>query len=242
MKTATHEVQCDACGKVIPLVLSGSLALQLSLRGQSVGHRKADFCDWQCLARWAAREAGTSQPTGDETLWEKTVDDLLLWQVAHEDMGIYPRAVVEGGVERKRTEWQDGWNAALIGLSEKQVALCRMWAALPVQQRRMLREMLPTEAIWLRPALSGIEMCVNCNDSFAWGTADAEDVTADELPTVYAAWKAHGDSGILAWVERKRGEKAYEFGGAEKYKDNPDLVAARAFLAALGVPQEQKKP
>lgn len=53
MKTSTNAVECDACGKVIPLILSGSPALQMTLKGQSVGHKKADFCNMACLSNWA---------------------------------------------------------------------------------------------------------------------------------------------------------------------------------------------
>ena len=57
MKTSTNEVTCDACGDVIPLILTQNPSLSLTLRGQSVGHKKADLCDVSCLAWWAAKFA-----------------------------------------------------------------------------------------------------------------------------------------------------------------------------------------
>ena len=63
-KTATNEVRCDGCGAMIPLALSGSPALQMTLRGQSVGHLKADFCHHNCLARWAERWNGGGHTVG----------------------------------------------------------------------------------------------------------------------------------------------------------------------------------
>ena len=66
-KTHTNEVLCDGCGKVVPLILSGSPSLHLSLRGQSVGHRKGDFCNAACLARWSACFV-TEIKLGDATL------------------------------------------------------------------------------------------------------------------------------------------------------------------------------
>lgn len=53
LKTSTNEVHCDDCERVIPIQLSGSPALYLTLRGQGV-HKKADFCDVRCFVRWAA--------------------------------------------------------------------------------------------------------------------------------------------------------------------------------------------
>ncbi len=29
------------------------------------------------------------------------------------DVGVYPRSVTKGGITTERTEWQDGWNAAI---------------------------------------------------------------------------------------------------------------------------------
>ena len=34
-------------------------------------------------------------------------------------IGFYPKAVIRGGIETKRTKWQDGWNAALIEIGKR---------------------------------------------------------------------------------------------------------------------------
>lgn len=48
------------------------------------------------------------------------------------------------------------------------------------------------------------ELCVNCGDTFAWATADAESFTPLELPELYnAVWK-DPVWGSTVWVIKKR--------------------------------------
>ena len=54
MKTTTSEVRCDGCGKSMP-VLEQRTAIFVTLRGQTVGHKKADCCSAQCFRDWASR-------------------------------------------------------------------------------------------------------------------------------------------------------------------------------------------
>lgn len=49
-----------------------------------------------------------------------------------------------------------------------------------------------------------VVLFVNCNDLFAWGCADAESLTRDEIEEVYKAWKADPSWGIDKWCCRKR--------------------------------------
>lgn len=51
MKTSTTEVRCDACEQPVPA--RHPSAIFLTLRGPQVGHKKGDFCDAICLAKWA---------------------------------------------------------------------------------------------------------------------------------------------------------------------------------------------
>jgi hypothetical protein len=45
---------------------------------------------------------------------------------------------------------------------------------------------------------------VNCGDVFAWGCADAEDVTTGELPDLFRLFEASPKFGHWQWVCRKR--------------------------------------
>jgi hypothetical protein len=54
-----------------------------------------------------------------------------------------------------------------------------------------------------------ITLLVNCNDVFAWGCADCEELTADDVPALEQALddaQAAGDRGAghLLWIARKR--------------------------------------
>lgn len=44
-----------------------------------------------------------------------------------------------------------------------------------------------------------IEVVVNCNDLFYWGTADAEPCGPDELQGLYNRWKADPIWGVKIW-------------------------------------------
>lgn len=67
MKTSTNEVGCDACNAVVPMLLSGSPALSVKIKGQSVGMKMLDFCNSECMARWAMLAAAIGRPNTDST-------------------------------------------------------------------------------------------------------------------------------------------------------------------------------
>ena len=48
---------------------------------------------------------------------------------------------------------------------------------------------------------------LNCNDVFAWGCADAECVSYNELPELFKLYEANKDCGCIQWVCIKRNEK-----------------------------------
>jgi hypothetical protein len=49
-----------------------------------------------------------------------------------------------------------------------------------------------------------IVLFVNCNDLFWWACADSENVTLDEVPELYMAWKKDKSWGISKWCCKKR--------------------------------------
>lgn len=49
-----------------------------------------------------------------------------------------------------------------------------------------------------------ITVHVICNDIFAWGAADAEDITYGELKELYEMWKKDENYGAAAWCVKKR--------------------------------------
>lgn len=45
---------------------------------------------------------------------------------------------------------------------------------------------------------------VNCNDVFAWGCADAEELLFGEIPELYSMWTKDNGFGPAAWCIKKR--------------------------------------
>lgn len=60
-------------------------------------------------------------------------------------------------------------------------------------------------SLWWRINSGDLRMLVHCSDTFYWGTADCEPVTADDLPELTRA-KADlpDDDWPILWVARKR--------------------------------------
>lgn len=60
---------------------------------------------------------------------------------------------------------------------------------------------------WPEDACNSTALCVNCNDTFAWGCADAEPMLYDDLETVFNMWKADNRWGADKWCAIKRNQK-----------------------------------
>lgn len=50
-------------------------------------------------------------------------------------------------------------------------------------------------------------LCLLMNDVFMWALADAERVSWEELPGIYAMWKEQGYDGLIVWSCKRRGNK-----------------------------------
>lgn len=51
---------------------------------------------------------------------------------------------------------------------------------------------------------------VGCNDIFAWGCADSEDITHSEISDLYEMWKKDNNFGAAAWCIKKRKQMPQE--------------------------------
>lgn len=49
-----------------------------------------------------------------------------------------------------------------------------------------------------------VVLFINCNDLFAWGTADAEEFTEAEIEPLWRAWHADKGRGVEQWVCLRR--------------------------------------
>lgn len=59
---------------------------------------------------------------------------------------------------------------------------------------------------WPEEACRTFSINVNCNDVFAWGCADAEEMMEDELEDVYQHYHKDPSWGAAVWCIKKRGE------------------------------------
>ncbi len=62
------------------------------------------------------------------------------------------------------------------------------------------------EEEWPAEAKKTTSLNVNCNDVFAWGCADGEEVYYDELEDLYNHWEKDPEWGSTVWCCKKRNE------------------------------------
>lgn len=60
---------------------------------------------------------------------------------------------------------------------------------------------------WTKDESRAISVSVNCNDIFAWGCADAEDLPFKEIENLYRMWKADPNWGPAKWCAIQRNQK-----------------------------------
>ena len=128
----------------------------------------------------------------------------MLSDKAQECMGIYPMAMVKDGVETPRTEWQDGWNAAVKAHTEKHIALCRWFDSIPVESQSIASELLFKDILFLGTYDDKVALCINVNDTFMYACGDAEEVPMEHIPFCKLAHDTHGWYGLAAYAAYRR--------------------------------------
>lgn len=149
--------------------------------------------------------------------------ELALYKQAH-DIGIYPQSTTDkNGVNTKRTEWQNGWNSAVLRISWT-ICIYEEWLKkLPEPTKTYIGELIANDAVNFRIDSKGedlwednmpktmtpeIKLDVNCNDEFIWGCADGEDLPMDKVEEYYQMWAKDKESShfsnSMLWVCRQR--------------------------------------
>ena len=87
------------------------------------------------------------------------------------------------------------------------------------------------------------KLALLCNDTFAWATADCEDVLDEQIDTIVELFKSEGEAGVIKWIAQQRNMKPMEsvgkwlFGCDAIKKERDDLQAelerVRALIKAL---------
>lgn len=150
---------------------------------------------------------------------QKAKLDNALNYAAQCSMGIYPQCVVAADETRtERTEWQNGWNAAIMAEVKNHRRIKCLFKLLYDDVKIAALELL--ESHMLEISVSDDEpivMYLNMNDTFGYACADSEEVTLSEIPEVYRLWKKYGHHGLTAWSAVKRNVDPIDECKSEQY-------------------------
>jgi len=128
----------------------------------------------------------------------------LLAEKAHDDLGIYPRAIKGGpNAYEERGDYQNGWNAAVMAYTHKMVVFESFLNSLDERHRKALQTLMFDEAVMLAERDDKVNIWLCVNDTFYYA-ADAEDVSVDDLPLLAELYEKYDWYGLIAWVGWKR--------------------------------------
>lgn len=147
-----------------------------------------------------------------------------LYDAALESLGIYPAARrIEGDAEwRYRTDWENGWNDAIIALLQNHKALFTWIKSLREYEADALLYLLQHDAIVLTLSRTEdkVNMFVPMNDVFGYAEADAEPFkSVDTLTQLQVLHRKFGWDGLIAWAAFKRNEHPIPERCTQTYRD-----------------------
>lgn len=142
----------------------------------------------------------------------------ILFDAARDSLGVYPQATKRGDAWEYRTEWQEGWNAAIFKLLEQYAAIQSWCATLSPFLLSALVELLKADAMALNVGSDTVQCYLIMNDVWGYATADAEEVPTEELPHVAALWRMYGWDGLIAWAARQSGQEPIKERLTEGYR------------------------
>ena len=140
---------------------------------------------------------------------KESISNLLLYK-AHEDMGMYPQATTSGGITTKRTEWQNGWNEALMKLTTKWCKLNDWYSSLSDNVKPVISALLYQDILMLCVRDEEVKIGISMSDTFMYACADAEEADIAELPLISQLYEKYGWDGLVAWSARKRKDTPIE--------------------------------
>ena len=130
----------------------------------------------------------------------------VLLEAADDSLGIYPQAVLGGdNPYEKRTEWMEGWNAAVTARTGAMVKIEQWHKDVPEKFRPVVDDMLIDGRIQVVCSDGAVRMYVDCSDLFFWACADAEEISFDELNDLSEYVSISPGFGGLMWCAKKRG-------------------------------------
>lgn len=144
-----------------------------------------------------------------------------LMSMASEQIGVYPQSMKKNGVETKRTEWQDGWNAAVIAIVEAQEKIEEYINLLSETDADKLICLSEKSIIFFNidekeeSVMSAVRFAVNCGDVFYDCCADCEQAEPNEIASIWAeCFDENGNEknyGRAIWCIEKRKQKPTKY-------------------------------
>lgn len=145
-------------------------------------------------------------------------------------MGIYPMSSYnELGEKHERTPYEEGWNAALIKILEKEIQIESWFDSLSDINKEHVTYLLKYDVITLSPKKDKMDMYINCNDVF-YSAADGEEITVNDFEILVDLDWGFGWKGIAAWIALKRGIEPM----SDNYKNDKAYKEAKEYLKCKG--------
>ena len=127
-----------------------------------------------------------------------------LLRASVDDAGLYPASTVIDGQEKLRTPWEDGWNQAVMSITQKWNDAIGWFKALDEHQQDILQTLLDHSVVELSCDEKTWHVVVITNDWFGYG-ADSEQIELNQLEELHHAWTQHQTDGVLAWIAHTHG-------------------------------------
>lgn len=134
-----------------------------------------------------------------------------------DSIGIYPQATKRGDEWQYRTEWQEGWNAAVLALFQRHKWLTEWLTSLEPDALTAITELFEHDALFVWVNNGAVTCALNMNDTFGYATADCEEVPMEDVQTVARLWRDFGAAGMTAWAAVRRGDEPIEPRQTERY-------------------------
>jgi hypothetical protein len=143
----------------------------------------------------------------------------IIYDKALEGMGIYPAKAIGGeNPYDERSEYQNGWNAAIMEIHKTAVLFSEYIRSLSGDIGDAFVTLLLDDVIMMNDVDGEVKLWVLMNDIFFWACADGEDVELDNLPLLRDLYLEYGYDGLIAWVAKKRGIEPQEPVITDEYK------------------------
>lgn len=128
-----------------------------------------------------------------------------LFDTAIMTMGFFPQSYQENGRWVTRSDYQNGWNAALIALFEEYQFIKDWYCGQSAASQAAILDMFRNDSAWAGKTARGeCVLVLNMNDVFV-SAADYQEVIQEQIPYIVWLWNTYSYTGLVVWVAKVRG-------------------------------------